>query len=218
MMPKRNTATILLGAAFLMFVLNLQAHAGETNFSPMVGQSCRAHARDAEQRHQLPKLVLSAISLAESGRWHPAKRKSYPWPWTVTSGADSAYFSDKAAAIAAVQRLQAQGVRNIDVGCMQVNLHYHPDAFDDLDSAFDPAANTEYAATFLKALFQSTKSWDRAIGRYHSATPARAEGYIHRVKALWLTERVQVAESRREAVKAAYRQRQDALRAARTDS
>ncbi|MEQ8247176.1 MAG: transglycosylase SLT domain-containing protein [Alphaproteobacteria bacterium] len=218
MMPKFTATASLVGAALLLLALTTQARAGEADFPTSVGQTCRAQARDAEQRHQLPKLVLSAISLAESGRWHPAKRKSYPWPWTVTSGADSAYFSDKASAIAAVQRLQAEGVSNIDVGCMQVNLHYHPDAFSNLEAAFDPAANTEYAAVFLKGLFRSTKSWDRAIGRYHSATPARAEGYIHRVKALWRTERVQVAESRREAVKAAYRERQEALRAARTDS
>ena len=39
------------------------------------------------------------------------------------------FFSSKAAAITAVRKLQADGVRNIDVGCMQVNLKYHPKVF-----------------------------------------------------------------------------------------
>ena len=37
-----------------------------------------------------------------------------------------------AAAIAAVTRLRARGIRNIDVGCMQVNLHYHGQHFETL--------------------------------------------------------------------------------------
>ena len=41
-------------------------------------------------------------------------------------------------AVAAVQALQARGVRSIDVGCLQVNLMYHPIAFASLDDAFDP--------------------------------------------------------------------------------
>lgn len=218
MTPTHRFPLLLAIGAFLLFSTSTVAFAGGTPFSPAVGQICRAHTLAAEQRHQLPKLVLSAISLAESGRWHPGQRASYPWPWTVTSGSKSMYFDDKDSAIAAVRRLQAQGVRNIDVGCMQVNLRYHPDAFDDLSEAFEPAANADYAAGFLRDLFQETRSWDRAIGRYHSATPVRAQGYLLKVKTLWRDERVRNAQLRREAVKAAYRQRQQALRAARAET
>jgi len=191
------------------------ATAGDGAFSPDVGQICRSHTRLAEKRHALPKLVLAAISLAESGRWHAANRMSYPWPWTVTSGASSNYYPDKETAIAAVQQLQARGVRNIDVGCMQVNLHYHPDAFADLSEAFDPVANTNYAARFLKDLFRASRSWNSAISRYHSATPPRGAAYLRRVNALWHDERVLHARQRREAVKEAYRARQEAREATR---
>ncbi len=217
MMPRRLAALFLAALGFVGIV-NAPVAASDTAFSPSVGQICRAQTREAEKRHRLPKFVLSAISLAESGRWHPTQRRSYPWPWTVTSGAGSHYYADKAAAIAAVRVLQARGVRNIDVGCMQVNLHFHPDAFADLSEAFDPAANADYAATFLKKLFRTSRSWNRAIGRYHSATPHRAEGYLRRVNGLWRGERVQDAQLRREAVKAAYRQREEARQAARRGS
>ena len=36
------------------------------------------------------------------------------------------YYPSKAAAIAAVEALQARGVQSADVGCMQVNLLHHP--------------------------------------------------------------------------------------------
>lgn len=217
MMPHRLIALFLAALGFAL-ATGTPAVATERTFAPEVGQICRAQTREAEKRHRLPKLVLSAISLAESGRWHADQRRSYPWPWTVTSGADSHYYPDKRTAIAAVRALQARGVRNIDVGCMQVNLHYHPDAFSSLKEAFDPAANADYAATFLKDLFRATHSWNRAIGRYHSATPGRSERYLLRVKALWHGERVLDARLRREAVKAAYRQRQEARQAARQRS
>ena len=51
-----------------------------------------------------------------------------------------------------MRAVQAQGVRSIDIGCMQVNLMHHPNAFATLDAAFDPLANALYAARFLTEL------------------------------------------------------------------
>ena len=64
------------------------------------------------------------------------------------------YLSSKLEAINEVRELQARGIRNIDVGCMQVNLYHHPDAFFSLEQAFDPAANVTYAAQFLRSLYR----------------------------------------------------------------
>jgi hypothetical protein len=208
--PRRTLAALVF---LICTATAANAEAGE--FSPSVGDICRAETEAAETENRLPKLILGAISLAESGRWHRSERESYPWPWTVTSGGSSHYFKDKLSAIDAVRRLQGQGVRNIDVGCMQINLYYHADAFADLEEAFDPTANVAYAAHFLKQLFKETRSWNAAIGRYHSATPERAAGYLERVSGLWHRERVRVATVRREAVIAAYHERQAALREAR---
>src|SRR3546814_8505474 len=74
------------------------------------------------------------------------------WPWSVNSEGNGRYFKDKASAIQWVREEQARGVRSIDVGCMQINLRWHPDAFSDLDEAFDPAANTAYSAKYLATL------------------------------------------------------------------
>jgi hypothetical protein len=70
---------------------------------------------------------MQAISLAESGRWDKSSRSHFAWPWTVMAHGKGRFFPSKAAAIAAVRRLQADGLKNIDVGSMQVNLKYHPE-------------------------------------------------------------------------------------------
>jgi hypothetical protein len=92
-------------------------------------------------------------------------------------------FNTKGEAIAAVLALQARNVASVDVGCMQVNLMYHPAAFASLDEAFDPTANVRYAARFLGQLFAETKDWNLAAAYYHSKTPERALSYQQKVLA-----------------------------------
>ena len=146
---------------------------------------CGRLARSVERAHGIPRGLVEAVALAESGRWNGEGRGSRPWPWTVTSGADSFYLPSKQAAIAKVEELQALGRTNIDVGCMQVNLHYHGDRFASLEQALDPATNVQYGASFLRALRAETQSWGRATARYHSRTPERGERYRAKVYRLW---------------------------------
>jgi soluble lytic murein transglycosylase-like protein len=76
-------------------------------------------------------------------------------------------------------------VQSIDVGCMQVNLMYHPHAFASLEDAFDPRTNAEYAARFLNELYAADRDWAHAIAAYHSETPALGEAYRVLVLARW---------------------------------
>ncbi|SOD91854.1 transglycosylase SLT domain-containing protein [Caenispirillum bisanense] len=143
---------------------------------------CRAATQREEGYRSMPANLLSAISLVESGRWDKARGGRVAWPWTVMAEGRGRYLPSKEEAIAEVQRLKAKGVRNIDVGCMQVNLHWHGEAFDSLEEAFDPRANAAYAAEFLTNLYAETRDWDTAAAYYHSRTPERAEYYSGKVK------------------------------------
>ena len=107
---------------------------------------CRAAIEAAESAHHIPDGFLSAIARVESGRPDAATGLLVPWPWTINAEGTGSLYASKAEAIAAVQALQARGVRSIDVGCLQVNLLQHPDAFASLDQAFDPATNAGFAA------------------------------------------------------------------------
>jgi hypothetical protein len=125
----------------------------------------------------------------ESGRRDPISGVVAPWPWTINAEGQGSFYDTKAQAIAAVQALQARGVQSVDVGCMQVNLMHHPGAFANLDQAFDPSANTVYAARFLNELHGQTNDWMRAAGQYHSSTPALGATYQTAVAAAWTQER-----------------------------
>ncbi|WP_193186963.1 transglycosylase SLT domain-containing protein [Nisaea sediminum] len=167
----------ILAAPFLVF--SDLAGASETS-----DRMCANAARHAEDEHRIPRHLLFAISLKETGRWHDERQESYTWPWTVTSGGEGKHFPNKIAAMAEVRRLLAKGTTNIDVGCMQINLHYHGKAFEDLEEAFDPDRNTEYAALFLTELKKRHGSWRDAIEHYHSGNETRGRNYRHAVSRL----------------------------------
>ena len=148
------------------------------------GGACRAAIAAAERSFGIPAGLLAAIGVVESGRRGTDGRLT-PWPWSIDAEGSGQVFPTKAAAIAAVQALQARGVRSIDVGCMQVNLLHHPDAFARLDDAFDPARNVAYAARFLLRLHAAAGAWPAAAALYHSATPALGADYQRKVLAVW---------------------------------
>jgi hypothetical protein len=109
------------------------------------GAQCRPAIDAAERGTAIPPHLLAAIGRVESGRRDPQSGGWNPWPWTVNAEGEGFFFDTKEQAIAAVRTMQARGTRSIDVGCMQVNLMHHPDAFGSLEQAFDPASNAAYA-------------------------------------------------------------------------
>jgi hypothetical protein len=152
------------------------------------GMACRGAISAAEREAAIPAGLLQAIGRVESGRRDPVTGRFAPWPWTINAEGRGMYFPTREAAIAEVRQLQSRGVRIIDVGCMQVNLHHHPNAFPTLEQAFDPLTNARYAARFLTELQSTRNDWARAAGHYHSQTPERAEPYRARVLAAWAQE------------------------------
>lgn len=167
----------MLRPLLLLLLLSLPAAAAPPRCEPAIAAAERAV-------HTAPGL-LAAIGLVESGRRDPASGARAPWPWTVTAEGIGTYYPSKADAIAAVEALQARGVTSIDVGCMQVNLQYHPAAFRSLDEAFDPGPNARYAAQFLASLYRRLGDWPEAAAAYHSLTPGPNADYAHLIAAVW---------------------------------
>jgi soluble lytic murein transglycosylase-like protein len=170
---------ILMHVAVLLLAAPAQAEPGRL---------CRAAIQAAERAAGVPAHLLTAIGRVESGRRDPETGAFHPWPWTINAEGRGQFFPTKAAAIAEVRALQARGVRSIDVGCMQVNLRHHPDAFPSLEAAFDPATNAAYAARFLTELRSRSGDWQAAAAAYHSHTPEFAGPYRARVLAAWAEE------------------------------
>ena len=132
----------------------------------------------------VPTRLLAAVALVESRHPGPTVSGAVPWPWTIDVGGKSTFFSTKDEAVAAVRTLQDAGVRSIDVGCMQINLLFHPDAFGSIEQAFDPRSNVRYGALFLSTLFRRLGSWDKAVAAYHSQTAVIGAAYQTQVMAL----------------------------------
>ncbi len=149
---------------------------------------CARTAAEIEIREDLPPHLLSAISKVESGRWLASEGTVRAWPWTVTAGGKGQFFATREEAIDAVRALLAKGRRNIDVGCMQVNLYHHPNAFEDVPAAFDPTRNIAYAAGLLQRLRSEARSWPKAVAFYHSRTASLNGPYRRKVFRVWLEE------------------------------
>jgi len=178
MAPIRSIRT----AVAIALVLTLAAGPGTARASVA---ECERVGIEAEHAFRLPAGLLLAIGRVESGRWDPSLGRVIPWPWAVNLAGAGRFATTKDDAVRLVRSALAEGRRNVDVGCFQVNLQHHPTAFDSLEQAFDPAANARYAASFLADLKTRLGSWSSAVEAYHSANPARAIPYGRAVMGKW---------------------------------
>ena len=168
----------LLSILLAMVASSARAQPAELGF-----RLCEAAIAAAEAGSAVPPNLLTMIARVESGRADFAGH-ARAWPWTTNINGVGAFYDSKAEAIAAVRTHQARGERSIDVGCMQVNLFYHADAFADLEEAFDPGANARYAERFLSELQARFKTWPLATAAYHSQVQERGEDYSRMVYGL----------------------------------
>lgn len=145
---------------------------------------CLDPASRLEREYGLEPGVMTAIALTESGR-RLADGAWRPWPWTINVNGTGEMFDSRDAAIKAVQAHMLQGETNIDIGCMQISLHWHNLNFQTLEEIFDPVANLTYAAQYLTDLHAQYGSWERAVGQYHSSDPERRATYLRKVLSYW---------------------------------
>ena len=154
---------------------------------PMIegAKLCTRYMPRYERQYGIPTHLLSAIASTESGRYHQGLKIKLPWPWTINAEGKGYFFDSKAEAITAARKLRARGVQSMDVGCMQVNLYHHAQAFASLEQAFEPENNVAYAASFLRNLYQEDNSWKNAAAAYHSKTPQLGKEYVGLVYNSW---------------------------------
>lgn len=123
-------------------------------------QICEGAAAFMEEKYDIPDNIMHGIVRTESSSY----------PWVINWSGNGEFYDTKQEVIDRVRQLQSQGKKSIDVGCAQINLHWHPNAFDNLEEAFDPIANLDYAARHVLELKtdQNFSSWHSAVAMYHS--------------------------------------------------
>lgn len=151
---------------------------------------CQKYITLYEQDFSIPKGLLSAIARLESGRKTSFSKDTVPWPWVINANGTGMFFATKADAVNTVKRLMRQGMRNIDIGCMQINYHHHGEQFTSITAMFDPQNNVNYGARFLRYLRHKNGSWTRAVGLYHSANPQFQKPYKKKLYDIWQVERL----------------------------
>ena len=165
--------------------LLLIGHAAANASAP----SCAALAEQAAAAHGIPPNLLSAISTVET------QHKGKPWPWTLNEGGKSLYFDSKREALRYLTDAVARGVKNIDVGCMQLNFRWHAAGFSSLEAMLDPKKNTDYAALFLVELKKRVGSWEEATKHYHSSDDTRGNSYRDKVVTAAMQSPADLADS-----------------------
>ena len=171
----------------LIFGIN-NSYARSDKFEIMQSDHCARYFQIYEKQNHMPSNLLRAVSVTESGRWSRELNKLVAWPWTINVGGRGYHYNSKKEAINAVLKLKKKGKTSIDIGCMQINLKYHPEAFDNLEQTFEPKFNIEYASSFLKDNYEKTGSWEGAIRRYHNINPKHSNKYIARIYQTWRIE------------------------------
>lgn len=132
----------------------------------------------------IPSGLLGSIGLVESGHIDEDGHVR-AWPYTVDVDGNGYWFVNAAAAIRFTENAIQNNYRSIDVGCFQINLQSHPNAFASLQAAFSPKDNAEYAAKYLQILYNQYGNWAEAVGAYHSGNVLRAAAYLKAVMATW---------------------------------
>jgi len=183
-----RTLVIAFAAGTFLAVTGARAQEDRAGLSPD-WWACVEAAELVQSAIDAPDHLLTAIALNETGRRAPNSEVA-PWPWTINVGGQGIVFANKEQAVIAAQQLLNSGTRSFDVGCMQVNVFFHPRAFTSFEEAFDPLANMMYAADYLERLQADTGSWTRAVELYHSYTEEYNQVYGARFRNNWdLTQR-----------------------------
>ena len=173
-----------MGASFLQLCLVLSflsvafrsAHSETTNLSPH--DVCDRAASSAAAETGVPENVLKAIALAESGT--TVSGHFVAWPWTINVEGRGARFRSKGEALEFFEAQRASGRVNIDLGCFQINHHWHGEKFASAAAILDPESGARYAAHFLSKLYREFGNWTDAVGAYHSRNEALAKKYLAR--------------------------------------
>lgn len=144
-----------LAAACISSAATFFAHAAGAN-------ACEAEILRASERYGVPAGILYAVGLTETGN------KGSLHPNALNIEGRAVFARSPQHALSEFENARRNGIKLIDLGCMQINHHYHGDKFDGVGQMLDPRRNVDYAARFLTELKARHGSWSMAVARYHA--------------------------------------------------
>lgn len=124
--------------------------------------ACEREILAAAAKYDIPAGILYSVGLTETGR------KGSLQPYAMNIEGKAFFGHDRQDALQAFEAARGRGAKLIDLGCMQINHHFHGDQFASPAEMFDPRKNVEYAAAFLSRLHARHETWTMAVARYHA--------------------------------------------------
>jgi len=147
--------TLAVAAATFIFDAWSVAGAAQSNV-------CEREMDQAAKRYDVPLAVLYAVGMTETGR------RGSLQPFALNLQGPSFFAANLDEALRRFEEARKSGAKLIDVGCMQIDHHFHASHFRSLEAMFDPHENVDFAARFLKELRAKEGSWTLAAARYHA--------------------------------------------------
>ena len=124
--------------------------------------ACEREMLRASKQHGVPLGMLYAVGLTETGRAGSLQ------PYALNVEGKASYGLTLDQALQLFDAARRSGAKLIDLGCMQINHHYHGERFASVEAMLDPGENVAYAARFLSELREREGSWTMAVARYHA--------------------------------------------------
>ncbi len=167
----------LISILITIFITNAYASSDSNDYA-----RCLRAVDFYEQKYQIPRNLLYALTIVESGKWQKEHGITLPYPWVLNVEGAPYFFENKQQAVLFLKKSLAQGKKSIDVGCGQVNIHYHGHHFEKPENLLNPVYNIAYAAYFIARNFSESGHWPTAIAQYHSRTPELGKAYWGRIQ------------------------------------
>jgi soluble lytic murein transglycosylase-like protein len=152
------------GLAFLLFLAGMLW----TDLA-QAADYCTPYIQRAEKKYHIPRNLLMAIALVESGK------DGKPWPWALNYGGTALYPATYEEAVRYLRDSNGKVKNNIAIGCMQVYSGYHAHKFSAVEWLLHPEYNVSYAAQLLARLYRTHGNWTKAVAFYHASTNKRAQ-------------------------------------------
>ena len=123
---------------------------------------CEPEILRAAERYGVPVGILYAVGLTETGK------KGSLQPNALNIEGKAVFARSRTEAVTVFEGARRDGAKLIDLGCMQINHHYHSEHFRNVSAMLDPRQNVDYAARFLARLHARHETWSMAVARYHA--------------------------------------------------
>ena len=120
---------------------------------------------EIEKKHFVPKEVLYALALTESGI-STTGRVFMPWPYTLNWLGISYRFNDKVKACSALKKILSVSTA-VDIGESQLHWKYNKNMVSDACDYFDRETALTRSSHILNECHRKHGNWIKAAGCYH---------------------------------------------------